>query len=98
MVALGESDPEHRAFWNQITGRIADAFAESIEAERRAGHALPGPPGARDLAVALMSMMWRCGYDLSLTPASDQADARLADTLAAVSLRAIYGRSPALPQ
>jgi TetR/AcrR family transcriptional regulator, ethionamide resistance regulator len=96
MVTLGESDPEHRAFWNEVTGRIADAFAESIEGDRRAGRALPGPPSARDLAVTLMSMMWRCGYDLSLSPPSEEADARMADTLAAVSMRAIYGQSPAL--
>jgi TetR/AcrR family transcriptional regulator, ethionamide resistance regulator len=93
MVPLGESDPEHRAFWNEITGRIADSIAESIEADRRAGRALPGPPSAHDLAVTLMSMMWRCGYDLSLAPPSEEADARMADTLTAVGMRAIYGAS-----
>jgi TetR/AcrR family transcriptional regulator, ethionamide resistance regulator len=97
MVPLGESDPGHRAFWNEITGRIADSFARSIEADRRSGLALPGPPSARDLAVTLMSMMWRCGYDLSLSPPSDEADARVADTLTAVCLRAIYGDSPPAP-
>ena len=97
MVTLGESDPEHRAFWNEVTGRIRRHLAESIEGDRRAGRALPGPPSAaprsrrhpdeHDVALRLRP---------SLSPPSEEADARMADTLAAVSMRAIYGQSPGL--
>jgi AcrR family transcriptional regulator len=92
MAPLYESDPEHRAFWDSITGRIKDALAEAIEAERVRGHALPGPPDARDLAGILMGMFWRAGYELSLSPRSTRADTRVIDTLTTVCLRAIYGQ------
>jgi AcrR family transcriptional regulator len=92
MAPLYESDPEHRAFWDSITGRIKDALAEAIEAERARGRALPGPPDAGDLARILMGMFWRAGYELSLSPRSTRADTRVIDTLTTVCLRAIYGQ------
>jgi AcrR family transcriptional regulator len=91
MAPLYESDPEHRAFWDKVSGRIADTMAASIEAERARGRALPGPPAARDLARALIALLWRSGYELSLTPASKRADAKVVDTVATICLRAIYG-------
>lgn len=94
MAPLYESDPDHRAFWDDITSRITDAVAASIEAERARGRALAGPPSAPDLATALMAMLWRSGYELSLTPDSKAGDARLVDTLTAVCIRAIYGQEP----
>jgi len=94
MVPLYESDPEHRAFWDTITGRIADALAASIESERAAGRALPAPPDARDLAGAVISLLWRSGYELSLSKPSKAADARMVDTLTIVLMRAMYGRGP----
>jgi len=94
MAPLYETDPEHRAFWDKITGRIADTFAATIETLRDRDHALPGPPSAHDLAVALMAMLWRSGYELSLSPPSKATDERVIDTLTAVCLRAIYGGVP----
>ena len=94
MVPLYESDPEHRAFWDRITGRIADALAASIESERAAGRALPAPPEAIDLARAIIAMLWRTGYELSLTKPSKAADARVVDSLTAAVMRIIYGRGP----
>jgi len=91
MAPLYESDPQHRAFWDQITGRIADTIAAAIDSERERGRALPAPPTARDLAVVLIGMLWRAGYELSLTPPSKRADARVVDTLSTVCVRAIYG-------
>lgn len=91
MAPLYESDPEHRAFWDDITGRIRGAIARAIEDERAAGRALPGPPDAGDLAGILIGMFWRAGYDLSLAARPGDVAARVVDTLTAVCLRAIYG-------
>jgi AcrR family transcriptional regulator len=91
MAPLYESDPEHRRFWDGINDQIVDAIATTIAAERAAGRALPGPPAERDLARALMAMLWRSGYELSLERRSAAALRRRIDTLTAVSLRAIYG-------
>lgn len=91
MAPLYESDPEHRAFWDEITGGIVDTIAASIDAEREHGRAIPAPPNARDLARVLIGMFWRAGYELSLTPPSKRADARVVDTLSTVCVRAIYG-------
>jgi TetR/AcrR family transcriptional regulator, ethionamide resistance regulator len=91
MAPLYESDPEHRAFWDGITGGIIDTIAVSIEAERERGRAIAGPPGARDLARVLIGMFWRAGYELSLAPPSKRGDARVVDTLSTVCVRAIYG-------
>jgi AcrR family transcriptional regulator len=91
MAPLYESDPEHRAFWDQITGGVVDTIAASIDSERARGRALPAPPNARDLARVLIGMFWRAGYELSLTAPSKRADARVIDTLSTVCVRAIYG-------
>jgi AcrR family transcriptional regulator len=97
MVPLYESDPEHRAFWEEITGRIADAVAASIESERDAGRALPAPPEAIDLARAIIAMLWRSGYELSLTKPTKAGDARVVDSLTAAVMRIIYGSGPRRP-
>jgi TetR/AcrR family transcriptional regulator, ethionamide resistance regulator len=91
MAPLYESDPEHRAFWDGITGRIREAISRAIEEERAAGRAMPGPPDASDLAGILIGMFWRAGYELSLAPQPEDITARVVDTLTAVCLRAIYG-------
>jgi AcrR family transcriptional regulator len=91
MVPLYESDAGHKAFWDDITDQLVTAIAGSIESERAEGRALPGPPTARSLAEALVAMLWRSGYELSLTPPSTEADEVVVDTLTVVCRRAIYG-------
>jgi AcrR family transcriptional regulator len=91
MVPLYESDAEHQEFWDRITSQIVAAIAGTISAERDAGRALPGPPAARDLAQALMAMLWRAGYELSLEQPSAATQRRRVDSLTAVCVRSIYG-------
>ena len=91
MVPLYESDAGHKAFWEGISGQITGAIAASIEREREAGRALPGPPSADHLAQVIVAMLWRSGYELSLRPPSARADEQLVETLATVCTRAIYG-------
>jgi len=92
MVPLYESDAGHKAFWDDISGKLVDAITASIEAEREEGRALPGPPASRSLAQAMVAMLWRSGYELSLTPPSADADEEVVETLTAVCRRAIYGQ------
>lgn len=91
MVPLYESDPEHRSFWDEISGRVIDALAQSIDAERAAGRALPAPPSSHELARVFVAMLWRSGYELSLQQPSASAERRLVDTLTTVCLRTVYG-------
>jgi AcrR family transcriptional regulator len=93
MVPLYESDPEHRAFWDVIAGRVIDALAASIDDERAAGRALPAPPSSHELARVFVAMLWRTGYELSLQPPSAAEERRLVDTLTTVCLRTVYGVS-----
>lgn len=91
MVPLYESDPEHRMFWDGITSQIVGGIAHAIAVQRAAGLAIPAPPAEDDLARALVAMMWRSGYEISLEKLSPPALQRRIDALVAVSLRAIYG-------
>jgi TetR/AcrR family transcriptional regulator, ethionamide resistance regulator len=93
MDALAESDDELRDFWRGVSNDVVTQTARSIETERASGRALPGPPGAMDLATALTNMYWRCGQQASLQPESEADDERLIETLTAITLRAIYGWS-----
>jgi len=95
MSPLYESDAEHRAFWDEISDRIRGTIASTIDSERAAGRALPAPPTSRDIASALMAMMWRSGYELSLSPPSDAADAQRVEALTTMCMRMIYGERPA---
>ncbi|HEX3794840.1 MAG TPA: TetR/AcrR family transcriptional regulator [Acidimicrobiales bacterium] len=92
MDVLAENDDELRAFWRGVTDDVVRAGAQSIEDERAAGRALPGPPSAMDLAVALTNMYWRSGQQASLEPGSEKDDEHLIETLTAITLRAIYGQ------
>jgi TetR/AcrR family transcriptional regulator, ethionamide resistance regulator len=91
MSPLYESDAEHRAFWDEISDRIRRTIATAIDSERAAGRAPPAPPTSRDIASAIMAMMWRSGYELSLSPPSDAADAQRAEVLTTMCMRMIYG-------
>jgi len=95
MSPLYESDAEHRAFWDEISDRIRGTIASTIDSERAAGRALPAPPTSHDIASALMAMMWRSGYELSLSPPSDAADAQRVEALTTMCMRMIYGERPA---
>ena len=94
MVPLSEGDGGLRDFWEPISGRMVDTIASSIEAERDAGRALPGPPSAPDLASALVAMLWRSGFELSVDQPSAAEQRRRVDTLTTVCRRAVYGGSP----
>ncbi len=91
MAVLYENDLEMRGFWDNITETLLVAAADSIERERVEGRALAGPPGSRDLARVLAAMLWRTGYETSLTPPSADFDRRMIDSLTTVMLRAVYG-------
>lgn len=91
MASLYENDIDMRSFWDGITESMLTVAAGAIDAEREAGRALPAPPDARDLARVMSAMLWRVGYETSLTPPSADGDARVVDTLTAVILRSVYG-------
>jgi AcrR family transcriptional regulator len=95
MSPLYESDAGHRAFWDEISDGIRSTIASTIDSERAAGRALPAPPESRDISSALMAMMWRSGYEVSLSPPSDAADAERAEVLTTMCMRMIYGERPA---
>ena len=91
MATLYENDDDMRSFWDGITETLLDHASDAIERERVLGRALPGPPAARDLARVLSAMLWRSGYETSLTPPSPAADRRVVEALTTVTLRAVYG-------
>lgn len=86
-------DPELMGFWSEAGERFVAAAASQIEREREAGLAQPGPPSAADLALVLSSMAERVCYGVSQRNLPASADRRLADALATVWHRAIYGTS-----
>jgi AcrR family transcriptional regulator len=95
---LYEAGRGEMTFWHQIPGQVTELLTAAIEAERKRGVAPAEPAEARDLARALMAMLWRSGYDTSLRPASAKADARVVSVLTIVCVRAIYGTSvPSAP-
>lgn len=89
-------DPELMTFWAGAGERFVNAAAEQIRRERRAGLALPPPPSALDLAVALSSMTERVCYGASQRNLTRAEQDRLADSLATVWHRTIYGEPSVL--
>jgi TetR/AcrR family transcriptional regulator, ethionamide resistance regulator len=88
-VHARESDPAMKQFWADVARRFIVAAAQQIEADRAAGIALPGPPSAKQLASALVSMNDEVFYHQSRARRS--GDREVVDTLTAVWLRSIYG-------
>ena len=58
LAQLYEAGRGETTFWHQIPGQVTDLLTAAIEAERRRGVAPPEPEEARDLARALMAMLW----------------------------------------
>ncbi|WGY00435.1 TetR/AcrR family transcriptional regulator [Nocardioides sp. QY071] len=84
------AEPDLQAQWDSILGRFIDASAASIERDRKAGVAIPGPP-ARSLAAALM---WMGERNLSLmSQRSDNAipSDDMVETVTTIWLRTVYG-------
>src|SRR5688500_14513438 len=75
-----------RGFWSGVARRFIDATEQQIEIERGAGVAVAGPPSARALATALVSMNESMCYSLSLSRKSAARDRDVVETLTAVWL------------
>ncbi|MCS3788119.1 TetR/AcrR family transcriptional regulator [Tsukamurella ocularis] len=75
--------------WRAMRDRISGTLGALIDAERSAGRAPAGPAGG-DIAAALMAMMWRAGWELSLADPVPADLERTADTLTAVFVRTIW--------
>ncbi|WP_167971953.1 TetR/AcrR family transcriptional regulator [Lentzea indica] len=82
-----------RGFWTGVARKFVESAAQQIEIERDAGIAVPGPPTARALATALVTMNESMCHSLSLSRKSAARDREVVDTLTAVWLRAVYGVS-----
>jgi AcrR family transcriptional regulator len=80
-----------RGFWSGVARRFIDATEQQIEIERGAGVAVAGPPSARALATALVSMNESMCHSLSLSRKSAARDRDVVETLTAVWLRSVYG-------
>ena len=93
MASLSESDPDLRAFWDDLARELLAESAAAIERERAAGRALPGPPAAEDLAQVLFAMLWRTGYEISVAVSPERETLRRVDAATAVIERAVFGTS-----
>ena len=91
MDARYGTDPLLHEHWDQLTATIRGRIAALIEHERASGLAVPGPSSAADLTRILVAMAWRVGFEASLRPPSEVADAKVADAMATVWIRAVYG-------
>ncbi len=80
-----------RGFWSGVARRFIEATEQQIEIERAAGVAVAGPPSARALATALVSMNESMCHSLSLSRKSAARDRDVVETLTAVWLRSVYG-------
>lgn len=89
-VRARETDPDMRQFWSDIARRFITAVADQIEAERAAGIAPAGPPRAKSLATALISMNDEVFFHHSRTRKSAAADRELVDTLTTIWMRSVY--------
>jgi TetR/AcrR family transcriptional regulator, ethionamide resistance regulator len=83
-------DPDLKALWDPLVDQLLNAMAGGIDAERQLGRALPDPP-ARDLVGVLWAMLWRVGFEASLTAPSVRQQKRMVDAMSEVILRSIYG-------
>jgi AcrR family transcriptional regulator len=90
MVPLAEGDRETRDFWTQVRSGVAGTLADLIDRERAAGRAVGAPPDASDLSAALAAMMWRAGYDYSLSDTATADHDRIVVSLSTVIVRAIW--------
>ncbi|MEA2472098.1 MAG: TetR/AcrR family transcriptional regulator, ethionamide resistance regulator [Thermoleophilaceae bacterium] len=85
------SSPELGELWGELVTGFSRAAARRIERDRAAGLAPPGPP-ARPLAAALVWMDERAYYlATSGGEPALESEARVAETLAEIWLRAVYG-------
>ena len=88
-VRARETDPAMRRFWADVARRFVTAAAAQIEADRETGIAPPGPPTARQLATALVSMNDEVFYHQSRARKSSDRD--IVETLTTIWVRSIYG-------
>ncbi len=88
VVEVSTYDEEVARFWRGLVGRFVDASRVRIEAEQRAGRALPGPADAT--AFALVWMTERAFHQQAAGDAP-VGDAELLDALTLVWTRAVYG-------
>lgn len=90
VLDASHSDGSVREFWNEWLAQFIDPVAATIDAERKAGRAAPGPD-AVTLATALtnMNVMLLDGVGRGGFTAADAGSAR--ETLFHVWFRAIYG-------
>ncbi len=88
-VRARETDPAMRRFWADVARRFVTAASAQIEADREIGIAPPGPPTARQLATALVSMNDEVFYHQSR--ARKTGDRDVVETLTTIWLRSIYG-------
>ncbi len=93
MSTLSESDADLRAFWDDLSRELLVEAEQAIERERAAGRALPGPPGAAELARVLFAMLWRTGYEISVAGSSKRETRLRVDAATAVIARALFGSS-----
>jgi TetR/AcrR family transcriptional regulator, ethionamide resistance regulator len=84
-------DPQLRDLWAGVARRFIDATSAQIERERAAGLAPPAPPDARSLATALLGMNEQAFLEATRRARSPASQSHLADTLATIWLRAVYG-------
>ena len=85
------AEPALGAQWADAGSESVRLVADMIDAEQRAGRALPAPPAAIDLAHALTAMLWRAGYETSLAEEWTTDHDRITETLTSACLRVVYG-------
>lgn len=91
MVEASAADEGARDLWDAWIGRFVALVAERIEAERAAGRAPAGPPGAHALAEVLLAMNERAYYNHTRRHSPAEEAERMVEALAAVWLAAIWG-------
>ena len=91
MVEASAADEGARDLWDAWIGRFVALVAERIEAERAAGRAPAGPPGAHALAEVLLAMNERAYYNHTRRHSPAEETERMVEALAAVWLAAIWG-------
>ncbi|MCF8607563.1 TetR/AcrR family transcriptional regulator [Gordonia sp. HY442] len=84
------AEPELQAQWDKILGNFIDAAAAAIDRDRAAGVAIEGPP-ARSLAAALMWMGERNLGLMSMRSANAIRTDEMAETVATIWLRTVFG-------
>ena len=90
MIPIYERDPELRAFWDGIVAEVSAEVVHAIERAGGAGPAAGDHEATGALVAALFAMMWRTGYEISLTKPSKTGDQRAVDALTTVWLRTLW--------